>query len=97
MQSGLGESFHCLLLITALKYFHTALTPLLEKIRRSIYSEWLISWLQYCSEGLLPGVCAGAEAMGSPADLVIPLSMVNISHVTAALLVNSLFLCFRHC
>lgn len=51
-------------------------------------------FLQDCSEGLLPGVCAGAEAMGRPKDTVIALSMVNISHVTARLL-NSLLLLLR--
>lgn len=51
-------------------------------------------FLPYYSDGLLPGVCAGAEAMGRPRDTVIALSMVNISHVTH-LLLNSLFLCLR--
>ena len=34
--------------------------------------------------------------MGRPRDMVVALSMVNISHVTAALLLNSLGLCLRH-
>lgn len=51
-------------------------------------------FLQDCLEGLLPGVCAGAEAMGRPKDTVIALGMVNISHVTARLL-NSLLLLLR--
>lgn len=57
---------------------------------------WINADLQYYSVGLLPGVCAGAEAMGRPWDTVIALSIVNISHVIAALLLNSLFLCLRH-
>lgn len=52
------------------------------------------AFLPYYSDGLLPGVCAGAEAMGRPRDAVIALTMVNISHVTR-LLLNSLFLCLR--
>lgn len=47
------------------------------------------------SESLLPGVCAGAEAMGRPWDTVIALYMVNISHVTMAVLLNSLILNVR--
>lgn len=30
----------------------------------SAITDWLNVYLQYCSEGLIPRVCAGAEAMG---------------------------------
>lgn len=52
--------------------------------------------LQNYSDGPLPGVCAGAEAMGRPQDTVTALGMVNfcVSYVTA-LLLNSLLLCWR--
>lgn len=51
-------------------------------------------FLLYHLDGWLPGAGAGAEAMGRAHVRVIALSVVNLSHVTAALL-YSLFLCVR--
>lgn len=50
--------------------------------------------LPHHSDALLPGVGAGAEAMGRAGVTVIARSVVNLSHVTAPLL-DSLFLCVR--
>lgn len=76
-------------------FIYSKLIALIKKRQiRNGAADRLNAFLQYYSDGLLPGVCAGAEAMGRPRDTVIALSMVNISHITV-LLLNSLVLCLR--